>query len=70
MTQNSQENTWVAGLQLYLKRDSGKVFSLEFCEISKNTFFTEQLRAAASKVRFALFIPNIKHTCQGHVLRA
>ena len=36
--------TWmkVWGLQLYLKRDS-QVFSCEFCEISKNTYFKEHL---------------------------
>ena len=47
ISQNSQENTCArvsfliklqARLQLYKKRDSGKVFSCEFCEISKNTF--------------------------------
>ena len=27
------------GLQLYLKRDSTQVFSCEYCEIFKNTFF-------------------------------
>ena len=36
------------GLQLYLKRDSGTGVSCEFCEISKNTFFTEHLWATAS----------------------
>ena len=29
----------VSDLQLYRKRDSGQVFSCEFCEILKNTFF-------------------------------
>ena len=34
----------LAGLQLYLKRDSGTcVFSCDFCKISKNTFSTEHL---------------------------
>ena len=46
ISQNSQEHTW--GLQLYLKRDSGQVFSREFCESSKNTFFTEHLWETAS----------------------
>ena len=36
------------GMQLYLKRVSGTVFSCEFCEISKNTFFTGHLRTTAS----------------------
>ena len=31
------------GLQLYLKRDSDKGVYCEFCEICKNTFFTEHL---------------------------
>ena len=41
--------------QLYLKRPSfikkealAQVFSCEFCQISKNTFFTEHLWATAS----------------------
>ena len=32
------------------KRDSGTSVSCEFCEISKNTFFTEHLRATASGI--------------------
>ena len=39
------------GLQLYLKGDSGTVFS-KFCEISKNKFFTEFLRTTASRNNF------------------
>ena len=31
------------------KETQGQVFTCEFCEISKNTFFTEQLWATASK---------------------
>ena len=38
----------VAGLQLYLKKTPAQVFSCEFCEISKNTFFTEHLWTTAS----------------------
>ena len=34
---------------LLKKRLLHRVFSCEFCEISINTFFTEQLRATASK---------------------
>ena len=36
------------GLQLYEKEALAPMFSCEFCEISKNTFFTEHLRATAS----------------------
>ena len=32
-----------------LKKTLAQVFSCEFCEISKNTFFTEQLRTSASE---------------------
>ena len=31
------------------KRNSGQVFSCELCKVSKNRFFTEYLRAAASE---------------------
>ena len=43
---------------LFLKKQSlAQVFSCEFCEIYKNTFFTEHLRTAAS-----LFTaPNLNH---------
>ena len=40
---NSLENA--SGLQLYKKKETlALVLSFEFCEISKNTFFTENLR--------------------------
>ena len=46
--ENSQENTHVR----VLKRETlAQVFSCEFCEISKNTFFTEHLRTTASEVK-------------------
>ena len=33
----------------FIKKETlAQVFSYEFCEISKNTFFTEHLRATAS----------------------
>ena len=59
ISQNSQENTCARvsfliklqdwGLQLFEKRDSGSgVFACKFCEISKNTFFTEHLWTTAS----------------------
>ena len=51
ISQNSQENT-CARVSFYLnckKETLAQVFSCEFCEISKNTFFIEHLRATASK---------------------
>ena len=48
--QNSRENTCVRDSFLtnfqatLLKKSLAQVFSCEFCEISKNTFFTEHLR--------------------------
>ena len=56
--QNSQENTcatasFVIKLQAsacnFIKKETlARVFSFDFCEISKNTFFTEHLRATTS----------------------
>ena len=44
ISQNSQENTCVSGLQLLLKKETlAQVLSCEFCEISKNTFLIEHL---------------------------
>ena len=34
----------VAGVQLYEKKTSAHVFSYEYCQIFKNTYFTEHLR--------------------------
>ena len=59
-SQNSQEKTCtrviflneVAGLQAcsFIKKESvAQVFSCEFCEIFKNTFFTEHLRTTYSE---------------------
>ena len=58
ISQNSQENTCagvsffnkVAGLSpaILLKNRLAHVFSGEFCEISKNIFFTEHARTTAS----------------------
>ena len=42
ISQNSQENNFIKKETLAL------VFSCEFCEISKNTFFTEHLWATVS----------------------
>ena len=37
----------------FIKKESlAQVFSCEFCEISKNTFFTEYLQTTASEVGF------------------
>ena len=59
MLQNSQENTCArASFLIKLKASScsfikketlAQMFSCEFCEISKNTFFTEHLLATASE---------------------
>ena len=56
--QNSQENTcakfsFLIKLQAetcnFIKKETlAQVFSCEFCEISKNTFFAEHLRKTAS----------------------
>ena len=39
----------------FIKKDTlAQVFSSEFCEVSKNTFFTEHLRATASEDKFSV----------------
>ena len=58
ISQNLQENTCTrvsflmklqaSGLQLYYKEALAQVFSCKFCEISKNTFFTEHLPMTAT----------------------
>ena len=51
---NFAKFTWkhqCQSLQLYLKRYSAQVFSCEYYEISKNTFFTEHPLATASEVK-------------------
>ena len=60
--QNSQENTYARvsfliklqawGLQLFKKETPAQVFSCEFCEISRNTFFTEHLWTTACRSNF------------------
>ena len=54
ISQNSQENTCsrVSGLACsFIKKETlAQVFSCEFCEISKNTFFTKHLWATASVI--------------------
>ena len=47
--ENSQENTCTrVSFLIKLKETLAQVFSCEFCEIFKNTFFTEHPRATAS----------------------
>ena len=51
ISQNLQENTYVKVsflIKLTKKETLAHMFSCEFCEISKNTFFTEHLWATAS----------------------
>ena len=57
ISQNSQENIcarasflieFQVGLELLKKEALAQVFSCEFCQISKNPFFTEHLCATAS----------------------
>ena len=46
ISQNSQENT--CACNFIKKASQALVFSYEFCEISKNTFFTEHAWTTAS----------------------
>ena len=56
--QNSQEKTYVRVYFLMIKLQvCGLLFSCEFCDIFKNTFFTEHLRATT-------FEPNITYSMQ------
>ena len=48
ISQNSQKNTFarvcfLIKLQVFFKETLAQVFSFEFCEVLKNTFFTEYL---------------------------
>ena len=61
------ENTF-AGVSFYcrccraetsLKRDSGTVFSCEFCEIFQNTFLIEDLRATASLFADQIYLKDL-----------
>ena len=48
ISQNSQENTSARYLCNFIKKETlAQVFSYEYCEISKNTFFTEHLWTTA-----------------------
>ena len=64
ISQNSQENTCTRDSFLikldawnFIKKESlAQVYSCEFCKISKNTFFTEDLWTTASeKIIIVLF---------------
>ena len=63
-SQNSQENTCAcARATLLKKRLWHQVFSCEFCEISKNTFFSEHFRTTASVLKTKAYLkkePNNK----------
>ena len=85
ISQNLQENICVSLifnklLSLtcnFIKKEAlAQVFSCEFCEISKNTFFTEHVWATASvscfnKLKYSTFpgknISEIKHTLPGSI---
>ena len=60
MSQNSQENTCVRPsvlIKLQAEAENvAQVFSCEFCEIFKNTFFTEHLWATVSEYIKALIL--------------
>ena len=44
----------------FIKRETlTQVFSFEFCEISKNTFFIEALRATASELNYYFIMSNV-----------
>ena len=57
-SQNSQENTcarvsFLIKFNKVVKKETlAQVFSCEFCEIFKNSFFAEDLQATASTVNF------------------
>ena len=55
ISQNSQENTCASVCNFIKKEILVQVFSCEFYEICKNTFFTEHLWATASEVRYMIF---------------
>ena len=62
--QNSQENTvsetsffkscWPEACNVLKKATLTQVFSCKFCEIFKNTFFTEDIRVTASESTITL----------------
>ena len=79
-SQNSQENTCarasflnnVTGLRpaTVLKKTLAQVFSCEFCEISKNIFFTEHLLGTASLchlIPLVRFFQGLKYAYVVHI---
>ena len=61
ISQNSQENTCETSACNFTKKETlAQLFSCEFCEISKNTFFIEHLRVTASGA-MVLNIPQDAH---------
>ena len=52
-----------SGLQLYLKNALAQVFSCEFWEISKSTFFTEHLWTTASEYEKVVDRHNFAYLC-------
>ena len=54
ISRNSHENTCARDLFL-IKESLAQVFSCEFCEISKNTFFYRKTPVAASDVKMKSF---------------
>ena len=56
-SQNSQENTCACARETLLKKRLWhQVFSCEFCEISKNTFFSEHFRTTASVLKTKAYL--------------
>ena len=44
-------------MQLYEKETPTQVFSCEYCEIFKNTYFEEYLHAAVTEIQILLHFP-------------
>ena len=64
ISQNSQENTCarvsiLIKLNFIKKETLAQVFSFDFCEISKNTFFTEHVWATASLMNWFYYYLSI-----------
>ena len=65
ISQNSQENpyakasflTKLSGVCNFIKKETlAQVFSCEFCENIKNTFFTEQFRVTTSDIEVQVIV--------------
>ena len=61
LSQNSQENEENEACNFIKKETLAQVFSFELCDIFKNIFFTEHLRATASAV-----FKEVRHDCSEH----